>query len=78
MLLVEDRKRIELNDVESILSFEDDYITLMTSSGKIQIEGEEMKIIDLSKETGHISITGKIDSIFYSGDGRKKRTGIFR
>ena len=78
VLLIEDRKRVELNDVEAILSFEDDYITLMTSSGRVLIEGAEMKIIDLSKDTGHISILGNIFSIAYGDEGKKKRSGLFR
>ena len=78
VLLIEDRKRVELNDVESILSFEEEYITLLTSSGKIQIEGEGMRIIDLSKETGHISIVGKVDSILYGGEDKKRKIGLFK
>lgn len=78
VLLIEDRKRIELNDVESILSFEEDYITLLTSSGKIQIDGDGMRIIDLSKESGHISIVGRVDSVVYGGEEKKKRNIFFK
>ena len=77
ILLVEDRKRLELNDVAAILSFDEEYITLETSNGNISIEGSELKIIDLSKDTGHISITGSIYSVTYCEGSRKKKSGLF-
>ena len=78
VLLIEDRRRVELNDVEAILSFEDDYITLMTSSGKLVIEGNDMKIVDLSKDTGRVSITGMVISVLYAEEGKRKKNGIFK
>ena len=78
ILLIEDRKKIELNDVEAILSFESDYITLETTSGKMVIEGRDMKIVDLSKDTGHISIVGAISAVSYDDDTRKKKGGLFK
>lgn len=78
ILLIEDRERLELNDVVAILSFEDDYITLEVSAGNISISGSGLKIVDLSKETGHISITGKIGSVEYNETARKRRNSLFK
>ena len=78
VLLVEDRMKTELNDVEGILSFDEDYITLMTGAGRLLIEGEELKIVDLSRDTGHISILGRIKSIEYSDNFKKKKHGLLR
>ena len=78
ILLIEDRERLELNDVVAILSFEEDYITLEVSAGNISISGTGLKIVDLSKETGHISITGKIGSVEYNETTRKRRNSLFK
>lgn len=78
ILLIEDRKKVELNNVEAVLSFEDDYVSLATGTGKVTIEGSEMKIVDLSKDNGHILIIGTVTSISYDEDGKRKRSGLFR
>ncbi len=71
-----DRKKIEADGVESIASFEDGYIVLDTSFGQIGIEGDGLKIVDLSKESGKITVIGKINSVVYLDSTKKK--GLFR
>ena len=78
ILLVEDRKKTELNDVEAILGFDEECIVLQTCSGTVTIEGKELKIVDLSKDTGHISIIGGVDAVIYQEEGKRKRSGLFR
>ena len=78
ILLIEDRMKTELNDVEGILAFDEDYISLMTSSGKLLIEGEDLKVVDLSRDTGHVSIIGRVSAVIYSDDIKKKKRGLFR
>ena len=74
-LTVKERNRLSLNGVSNIESFDEGYITLETSEGRICIEGQGLKIESLSREGGEIQITGKIIGVFYSD--KKKNVGRF-
>jgi len=71
-LFLSDRRKIDIDGVEGVVGFDEDYVTLITSVGKLSIEGEELIIENLSKETGKISIKGKINAIIYSDKQVKK------
>lgn len=73
-LSVKDRNRITLNGVSNVLGFDEAYVTLETSEGKICIEGGGLKIESLSREGGEIEITGRIDGVFYSRNKKAKST----
>ena len=66
MLSVKERNSITLNGVCNVVGFDESYVTLATSDGKIIIEGEGLKIESLSKQGGEINISGKISGVFYS------------
>ena len=66
-----DRKSITVDGVESILGFDDTYVSLSTKLGKMIIEGENLKVENLSKEDENIFVTGKINSVFYTEEKAK-------
>lgn len=65
-LSVKDRRSVTLDCVSSIEGFDDTYISLSTDLGRTVIEGKNLKVESLSKDTGSIYITGHINSIYYS------------
>ncbi len=65
-LNVKERNNLTLNGVCNIIGFDEGYVTLATSDGRIIIEGEGLKIESLSKQGGEINISGKICGVFYS------------
>lgn len=73
-LSVRDRNKITLNGVTNVSSFDEEYVTLETSDGRICIEGAGLKIESLSREGGEIEITGRIDGVFYSKAKKVKST----
>ncbi len=75
-LSVKERNKLTLNGVSNIESFDEGYITLEIGEGRISVEGEGLKIESLSRESGEIQITGKINGVFYSE--KKKIAGRFR
>ena len=75
ILEIKDRKQVRVLGVGAVLGFGDDYVALETALGRLVIEGEKMKIENLSKEDGAIEIVGKIDGIAYSEP--KVRSGLF-
>ena len=60
------RKSIEIDGVESIDGFDEGYVALSTNLGKTIVEGENLKVVNLSKENETICVTGKIDSVFFA------------
>lgn len=78
VLKLTNRTKLEINEVDSVAAFDDEYIALETTEGKIYIDGEGLRIIDLSKESGKIVVTGKVNDISYTDNKERKRRGLFR
>ena len=74
-IILKDRGRIEISGVESVGSFDEGFVVLTTSLGEVNIEGEGLKIEDLSSERGEILILGKINAFFYKDKILKRRKG---
>lgn len=64
-LTLENRKKLIIDGVMNIISFNDDYMDLSTNFGDITIEGTDLKIEELLQESGKILICGDISGIFY-------------
>lgn len=75
-LTLSDRASLTLDGVAYVESFADEVLTLVCEAGRLTVEGEGLKIEDLSGETGCIRITGRIDGLFYS-EGREERRSLF-
>ena len=74
-LIIKNRSEISLDGVMNVEGFDESYVSLATSGGRIVIEGENLKIEGLTKEDGRILISGKFDAVLYSEE--KSRSGIF-
>lgn len=75
-LTLSDRASLTLDGVSYVESFADEALTLMCDTGRLTVEGQGLKIEDLSGDTGSIRITGRIDGLFYS-EGREERRSLF-
>ncbi len=73
-LLIKERSSVEVDGVESVLGFDESYVAFDTVAGKIIVEGQGLKIENLSKERGEILISGKINGVFY--EEKKSRDGL--
>ncbi len=74
---ITERKSIELSGVRSILEFDDKFLRLDTTLGIVVIDGNDLKIEDMSKETGRILATGDFIQLGFVGGKRKKEKGAF-
>ena len=73
-----ERKNIVISGVKKIDSFDEDEFYLETSMGDLIIKGEELEIIKLDTYQGNVSIKGKVDSLVYTENGKKKKeNGVF-
>lgn len=73
---IKDREEIALSAVSEVLSFDSDFISVMTEQGKLEIEGDGMRIVSMSSESGDMLVCGRIDGVFYSVKPLKK--GLFK
>lgn len=71
-IVLKDRKVFEADGIDGVVSFDEDYVKLITNLGILSIEGENLVIENLSKETKKIFISGQINGIFYSIEKKKK------
>lgn len=75
-ITIKNREELTIDGAESILSFDDYSLVVMTTLGKLTVEGEGMVIDSLVKETKRIIVKGKISGLYYSDN--KKTKGLFR
>ena len=77
VLRLVNRSCFELNGVDSVSGFDKNYVSLDTSLGRIYIDGENLRILDLSQESGKILIEGMISCISFQDSNEKKKKSIF-
>lgn len=58
--------------VEDIRGFDEGYVSLDTVSGRITVEGSNLKIESLTKEDGCIFIAGNISGVFIATEEKKR------
>ena len=73
-----DREKLIMEGVLSILTFDDGYVLLDTTAGDMFIEGENLAVLDLNKDSKRIIIVGLICTIgFNTKKTRKNKRGVF-
>ena len=70
---VKDRESLTMSGVSEVLSFDGDYIAVMSEGGKVEIEGDGMRIVSMSSSSGDLLVAGRIDGVFYPSKTQKKK-----
>ncbi len=73
---IKDGKTAVMDGIINIERFDEKGVSLLSEAGKIEIEGDELKIESLTKEDGVITVNGRIDGVFYSKE--KAAVGFFK
>jgi sporulation protein YabP len=71
-LTLENRKRLLLNGVVEVISFNEEKILLNTCLGMLTIKGQGLKMNKLDVQNGDVTIIGTVDSFIYSGSEAKQ------
>ena len=72
-LVMENRKRLVISGVKEVEGFTETEVRLYTDMGQITVKGRNMKVSQVSTETGELIMNGDlINSIVYSD--KPKRT----
>ena len=75
-LTLENRKRLFLNAVKDVISFDENGAILLTDYGNAIIDGEGLRVIKLGIDGGSIEIEGKLNGFFFS-DAKKQKKKLF-
>ena len=73
-LVVNNREELTLNAVDAVKDFSDTLLILSTKYGDVFVEGEGMKILNLSESDGTVSVKGKINGFYFK---EPKKGGFF-
>lgn len=66
VLELKNREKVTVNLVENVEHFSPSEILLKTATGKLKIGGSNLNLEDLSKQSGGVVLTGKIDSLVFA------------
>ena len=69
-ILLEGRKRLVLEGVSEVVSFDELTVILDTNGGRLTINGEELHVKKLCLEEGSVEIDGRVDELCYD-DGKE-------
>lgn len=78
-IVLSDRARLSITGVEDVQSFDENNIIIKSNCGMIAVDGESLRIDELSTETGKLYIEGHIGGVlFFEPAESKKKRGFFR
>ncbi|MCD8099633.1 MAG: sporulation protein YabP [Oscillospiraceae bacterium] len=64
-LSLEGRRRLAVNGVEDVESFDEEQVVLHTTEGALVVKGSELQIGRLSLDTGEVDISGLVNELRY-------------
>ena len=71
-IMIKDKSSLVADGVIEVESFAPDYMIINTKYGKLNIEGEGLKINELLREEGKISVSGDISGVFFKEESEYK------
>jgi sporulation protein YabP len=77
-IVLKNRRELTVQGVQEVDSFDENSAVLNTVVGELTVEGEELKIGTLDTEKGVVTVSGRINGVFYSEDQPKEKRGIFK
>lgn len=77
-LVLDSRSSLEICGVEEVLGFDEERVSLRSSEGGLEIEGEKLRVEVLDTEAGRVRLSGRVSAICYEGDAEGRRRGLFR
>ena len=66
--IVKARAHVEIRGMTEVLSFDENSVSLATTSGNMIIEGRDLRVGVLDVKEGTVAVDGHIDSIYYQDD----------
>lgn len=80
-IIIENRKKLSISGVIEIESFEETTAVMITSMGRLEIGGENFRLIKSNTDTGELLMEGNVIDLYYSHKPdekyKSKRFGLF-
>ena len=76
-ITIKNREEILLDGIEDIVSFDENSIYLITSAGKLVIEGSGLHISSLDVSSGKMTVDGYVTALMYNDRDKSKKIGLF-
>lgn len=76
-LLLKDRRRLEVDSVTDVVSFDEGAVVLRTALGVLHIEGSELHITRLDLDKGALALEGRIGAFYYIDKREDAKGGFF-
>ncbi len=70
------RERLVLSGVKEIIGFDEYGARVLTELGEVCVEGEGIRIKELSRERNEAELFGKITSVAYADDKARTARGL--
>ncbi len=68
-----DRERVVMSAVSEVLTFDSDFVAVQTPLGKVEIEGGDLRILNMSSESGDLLAAGRSDGVYYAAKPAAKK-----
>ena len=76
-IIIENRKKFSAGNIRDVESFSPEKIVLSTENSLLTVTGHDMKVKNLSTQSGEIVVEGEINGCVYSF-GKGEKEGFFR
>ena len=70
------REGIDVDGVIDVISFDENGVALETALGSMAIEGEGLHVTVLNVAEGRVSVSGRINGVYYFEEQQKTKRGL--
>lgn len=71
------RKDMSVTGVREVLSFDESCVVLRSACGEMTVEGSDLRVGSLDTDRGMVTLSGKIDTVYYTDDRSEEKRGVF-
>ena len=72
------RKEMNVTGVKEVVSFDEGCVVIRSTCGEMTVEGSELRVGVLDTDRGVVTLSGKIDTVYYTDEQPSARRGIGR
>lgn len=74
---IKNRETVVLSGIEDVVSFDESAIYLITSEGKLVVEGSGLHITALDVALGKMTVDGYVTALTYDDREKGRKQGLF-
>lgn len=71
-LTLNERKNLTLTGVTEVIAFDETTVLLSTTLGRLEVQGENLQLKNLSLDGGQVAVDGEISALFYTQNRQKQ------